>query len=241
MPDSGPDQPRAPAGSGGGRPVNPGPHSVDQRLHRGVTLALQIVLVIGLVLEILQGQWLNVVATAGVLVLTLLPLVLGRTFSVFIPAEFEVLAVVFVFAAVFLGEVRGYYVRFWWWDAVLHTASGFLLGIVGFLLVHVLNEKEDLELHMKPGFVALFAFMFAVGLGALWEIFEFCMDSLFGLNMQKSGLMDTMWDLIVDTAGALVIALLGYGYLRKARNDSFLERWIARFIRANRRFFEDSA
>jgi hypothetical protein len=92
---------------------------------------------------------------------------------------------------------------------------------------------------MKPGFVALFAFMFAVGLGALWEIFEFGMDSLFGLNMQKSGLVDTMWDLIVDVAGALVISILGYGYLVRSENDSFLERWIARFIRANRRFFEE--
>jgi hypothetical protein len=88
-------------------------------------------------------------------------------------------------------------------------------------------------------FVALFAFMFALGLGALWEIFEFAMDSIFGLNMQKSGLVDTMWDLIVDTVGALIIALLGFSYLSKARNVSFLERWIARFIQDNRRFFED--
>ena len=39
-----------------------------------------------------------------------------------------------------------------------------------------------------PGarFVAVFAFMFAVGLGALWEIFDFAMAGVFGLNMQKS-------------------------------------------------------
>ena len=220
--------------------MNPGPHS-GQRIHRRVTISLQILLLVGLVLEIWQAQWLNATATVGVLILTLLPVVLGRAYTIFIPPELEALAVVFVFAALFLGEVRGYYIRFWWWDVVLHTASGFLLGILGFLLVHVLNEKEDLEVHMKPGFVALFAFMFALGLGALWKIFEFCMDSLFALNMQKSGLVDTMWDLIVDTVGALVIALLGYGYLSKAKNDSFLERWIARFIHANRRFFEDSA
>jgi hypothetical protein len=215
------------------------PAALHQRLHRRVTIVLQIVLLIGIALELWQGQWLNAATTAGVLVVTLLPVILGRRFNVFIPPEFEVLALLFVFAAVFLGEVRGYYVRFWWWDVVLHSASGFLLGILGFLLVHVLNEKEELDLHMKPVFVALFAFMFALGLGALWEIFEFAMDSIFGLNMQKSGLVDTMWDLIVDTVGALIIALLGFSYLSKARNVSFLERWIARFIQDNRRFFED--
>lgn len=31
---------------------------------------------------------------------------------------------------------------------------------------------------MNPGFVAFFVFVFAVGMGALWEIFEFAMDSI---------------------------------------------------------------
>src|SRR5690606_11091243 len=120
--------------------------------------------------------------------------------------EFEVLALIFIFASLFLGEVRGYYIRYWWWDIALHTASGLLLGIWGFLLVYVLNESQDIEMQMKPRFVALFAFFFAVGCGALWEIFEFAMDQLFGMNMQKpmlndpSGLTDTMWDLKIGRA-----------------------------------------
>ena len=86
--------------------------------------------------------------------------------------------------------------------------------------------------------------MFAVGIGALWEIFEFSMDSHFNLDMQKemlgdpSGLTDTMWDLIVDTLGALVIAILGYGYVKTAKNESFLERWIKAFVENNPRLFK---
>ena len=207
-------------------------------IHRKVTFALQGVLGLGVRLWPLgEGQWLTAIVTLAIILVTLFPLVLGRRFQVFVPPEFEVLAVVFVFASLFLGEVRGYYVRFWWWDAVLHTASGFLLGVLGFLLVYVLNEQEDIAVHMKPGFVALFAFMFAVGLGAIWEIFEFGMDQFFGMNMQKSGLVDTMWDLIVDTIGAAVVSVLGFAYLSKAGNDSFLERWIDGFIAANPRLF----
>ena len=95
----------------------------------------------------------------------------------------------------------------------------------------------ELDVHMKPRFVALFAFMFAMGMGAVWEIFEFGMDQLFGLNMQKSGLVDTMWDLIVDGAGALTISLLGWSYLRAVGSDSFLERWIDAFIETNPQMF----
>lgn len=214
------------------------PDRIAGKIHRRFTLGLQAVLIVGIALALLEGQWLAAFTTSGIVVVTLLPLLLGRRFRVFVPPEFEFLAIVFVFASLFLGEVHGYYVRFWWWDAVLHMASGFLLGILGFLLVYVLNETEAVELHMKPGFVALFAFTFAVAIGAVWEIFEFAMDSLLGLDMQKSGLVDTMWDLIVDTFGGAVIAYLGYGYVRAAGTNSFLERWIRRFIEQNPRFFD---
>ncbi len=213
------------------------------RIHKNLTLIIQGVLLIGTLFSIIEGNWQLAFFTFLIIIVSLAPVILGKRFHVFIPPEFEFLATIFVFGTLFLGEVKGYYIKFWWWDLVLHTASGFLLGIVGFLLVHVLNEKKEIRLHMTPGFVALFAFMFAVGIGALWEIFEFSMDQLFGLDMQKamwtdpSGLTDTMWDLIVDSVGALVISVLGYGYLKKAGNQSFLENWIHAFIESNPRLF----
>lgn len=212
-------------------------------IHRRLTFVLQAILVVEVIFAAWDQQWLTAVVTIGIIIVTLVPFFLGKFFRVFIPPEFVLLAIAFVFASLFLGEIRGYYSRFWWWDIALHSCSGILLGIIGFLLVHVLNETEDIGVHMKPGFVAFFAFLFAVGIGALWEIFEFSMDSFFGMNMQKemfgdpSGLTDTMWDLIVDTLGALVIALLGYSYIKTARNKSFLERWIQAFIKSNPQLF----
>ncbi|MCS3904526.1 uncharacterized membrane protein YjjP (DUF1212 family) [Methylohalomonas lacus] len=206
-------------------------------IHRRITSTLKLILAVSLVLALWGQQWLNALAVAAILGVTFLPVILGNRFKVHIPSEFEALAVIFIVASLFLGEVHAYYTRFWWWDAVLHTMSGFLLGILGFLLVYVLNEKDNIEFHMKPGFVALFAFMFALGIGALWEIFEFTMDSLFGMNMQKSGLQDTMWDLIVDAIGAGTIAILGYGWLKRKNTESFLERWIQHFIETNPQMF----
>ncbi|MDX1561429.1 MAG: hypothetical protein R3305_00800, partial [Gammaproteobacteria bacterium] len=157
-------------------------------------------------------------------------------------SEFQVAAVAFIFAALFLGEIRSYYDRFWWWDIALHASSGLLLGILGFLLVYILNENERADLHMRPRFVALFAFLFAFAVGAAWEVFEFSMDRLFGTQMQKpmfgddSGLTDTMWDLIVDGVGAFVVATLGWWYSRKQRR-SFITTWVRKFIEKNPRLF----
>lgn len=213
------------------------------KIHKRLKLGLQAILVIGAALAAWEQQWMAAATTMAIVVLTFFPLVMERRFGVIIPPELELLATVFIFASLFLGEVRGYYLQFWWWDIALHTSAGFLLGIVGFLLVYILNERDSLHLHMSHGFVALFAFVFAVAIGGLWEIFEFSMDRLFGMNMQKpmlgdpSGLTDTMWDMIVNALGAATISLLGYGYLRAAGSRSFLERWILAFIRANPRLF----
>jgi uncharacterized membrane protein YjdF len=217
-------------------------HDRAARIHLWTMRVLHVTLAIGFVLALFEGQWLNALTIAGIFAVMFVPLLLGRHLRVYIPPEFEVLALVFVYASLFLGEVMNYYERFWWWDIALHASSGLLLGIVGFLLVYVLNENDQVDLHMQPRFVALFAFLFAVAVGALWEIFEFAMDQLFGLNMQKpmfgdpSGLTDTMWDLIVDTLGAAAISLFGLWYLKRAER-SFIELWILKFIERNPHLF----
>lgn len=89
----------------------------------------------------------------------------------------------------------------------------------------------------------MFAFLYAVTIGTLWEIFEFSMDQFFGLNMQKpmlgdpSGLTDTMWDIIVNTIGALVISFMGWRYL-KSKQTFFVRKWIRSFIQKNPSLFE---
>ncbi|MCF8052993.1 MAG: hypothetical protein K9L59_17280 [Desulfobacterales bacterium] len=129
------------------------------------------------------------------------------------------------------------------WDQQWLTA-GVTVEIIVITLIPQLMAKS-LRVHTPPEFELLaIAFVFAIGIGALWEIFEYGMDSFFGMNMQKemrgdpSGLTDTMWDMIVNTVGALVIAVLGYGYLKTAGSQSFLERWIHAFIESNPRLFE---
>jgi uncharacterized membrane protein YjdF len=212
------------------------------RWHRRIVIVIAVVMTIDFAFLLLEAQWLNAFLALMILSLILAPLVLREKLPVSIPAEFQILALVFIFAALFLGEFRNYYEKYWWWDIALHTSSGLLLGILGFLLIYVLNESRNIDLHMRPRFIALFAFLFAISVGALWEIFEFAMDRLFGTRMQKpmfgdpSGLTDTMWDLIVDTIGALTISLLGWWYMHRGEK-SFIRRWIEKFIAQNPRIF----
>lgn len=215
---------------------------LPRHIHLGILIILQIIMAVELMLLFYEGQWVNAILVMAIMAITLSPAALGRRFRVNILPEFQVLVVIFVFAALFLGEIQSYYVRIWWWDIALHTSSGLLMGILGFLLVYVLNESERVDIHMRPRFVALFAFVFAVAVGTLWEIFEFAMDQFAGTTMQKpmlgdpSGLTDTMWDMIVNTLGALAISAMGWWYMIR-REHSFIEVWIRKFIERNPRLF----
>ncbi|MEO6031947.1 MAG: hypothetical protein ABIP61_08625 [Burkholderiaceae bacterium] len=217
-------------------------HRAAARLRVGIVLVLQIIMAVQLVALLVQGSWVSGVWLLAIMALTSAPLWLGNRLPVRFPAEYELLAILFVFAALFLGEFHSYYERFWWWDVALHSVSGLLLGILGFLLVYMLNENRRIDMRMRAGFVALFAFAFAVTAGTLWEILEFAADQLLGMQMQKpmlgdpSGLTDTMWDLIVDTLGAAVISGFGWWHLKRERR-SFIDDWTDRLVDKNPRLF----
>lgn len=157
----------------------------------------------------------------GLLVIGL-PSLLKHKWSFEIPNYMSILYFIFLYCAIYLGEVRNFYYLIPHWDTILHAFSGSMLGALGFTLVRILNDSERVKVALSPLFICLFAFCFALAVGALWEIYEFAGDSLFGLNMQKfrladgtelighAALSDTMKDIIIDAVGAFIVALVGY-------------------------------
>lgn len=213
-----------------------------RRAHLLILAVLQLIMGVQLILLLLREDWLDAFLVAAIMALMLAPVLFRLPLE--IPSEIQIVAVLFACATLFLGEVRDWYQRFWWWDASLHTTSGLLLGMLGFMFVYILNEDRHVDLHMRPSFVALFALFFAVGIGAIWEIFEFGMDYYAGTDIQPatandpSGLTDTIQDLIVDTVGAAIVSLAGWRYLAKARTAR-VDNWASRFIRRNPQLFGD--
>lgn len=215
----------------------PGYPAEERKLYLALTYGIQAVLVIGLLLFLYFRNWENVFLTTLVILLTLVPAFLFRRYRVVIPPEFQLVAAAFVFLSLFMGSALDFYYHFWWWDLVLHTASGFLLGIIGFVALFVLNQTDRVRPAMTPAFIAFFGVTFAVTLGVAWEIVEFAVDTIRPeINMQstETGVRDTMVDLIVDAIGAVIVALMGYAYLKKGRY-SFIADGVRAFVRKNPR------
>ena len=216
----------------------------ENRVHSILVRVLLLVMVVEWLVLLIGKSWLSAFLVTLIIATLLSPVIFRKKMGMEIPVEFHLAAVIFVFASLYLGEIQGFYHRFWWWDIVLHTSAGLLMGIVGFFLVYLLNENKRLELHLSPGFISLFAFLFAITIGTLWEIFEFSMDQFFGYNMQKpmmgdtSGLTDTMLDMIVNAIGAFIISFMGWRYLKR-KQTFFVRGWIRTFIGRNPRMFKE--
>ena len=152
----------------------------------------------------------------------LLPGMLKKRLNLEIPSNMLILYAIFLYCAIYLGEVRSFYYIVPHWDTILHTFSGAMLGALGFSFVTFLNKTDNVPLNLSPLFVAAFALCFAVTLGVVWEIYEFTIDLIFKTNMQKfatengepllgaAALLDTMKDLIVDIIGAFFMSCTGY-------------------------------
>jgi hypothetical protein len=123
----------------------------------------------------------------GILVM-FLPSIIERRLRIDIPTYMHIVFVFFLYAAIYLGEIRSFYYKIPHWDTILHTFSGAMLGALGFSVVSLLNNMDKVKINLSPLFVAIFAFSFALSLGAIWEIYEFTIDGLLGTNMQKYAL-----------------------------------------------------
>ena len=169
------------------------------------------------------------------MVVLLLPSVIARRLKIEIPSGMMILFVIFLYCAIYLGEVRSFYYHIQSWDTVLHWFSGAMIGALGFSFVALFNNSERIHVNLSPFFVAAFAFCFAVTLGVFWEFYEYSFDGLLGLNMQKfaledgtqlvgrAALQDTMKDLVVDAVGAFAASLIGYISLKHKKG------WIEKF------------
>ena len=169
--------------------------------------------------------------------LTYVPDYLSYRDIMMVPASLQLAFILFIFLAMFLGNLMNFYQRFPWWDTMLHFASGALFSLAGLSLLVSMIREPDLIRQINPRVFFLFSFVFSLACGAVWEVFEFAADSFLGMNMQRwqsdmtplqwealrlvsnrsnPGLIDTMKDMMAGGLGALLASLLVLPSIRRA-------------------------
>lgn len=158
-----------------------------------------------------------------------LPGYLGRLLRIAVPEFIKILFSSYLFCAVFLGEVFNFYQIIPFWDSIMHLCSGVMLGFLGCLVFDYINFRSGILQARSPMLMALFAFCFSLAAGAVWELYEFGIDAVMDLNMQKTvlpngvvlsghiALVDTIKDIFLDTVGAFIAARISYSALKNGK------------------------
>ena len=163
-----------------------------------VYVVLRLIVVAELVLSILRGEYESAFICLLVLILFILPFFIQQNFGIQLPTTLEIIILLFIFAAEILGELEGYFITYPNWDTMLHTTTGFLCAATGFALIDILNRNSRIKFQLSPIYVALAAFCFSMTVGVLWEFFEFGMDRLFQLDMQKDTVVQSITSVMLD-------------------------------------------
>ncbi|MCH5170320.1 MAG: hypothetical protein J1F24_03430, partial [Oscillospiraceae bacterium] len=106
-------------------------------------------------------------------------------------------------------------------DILTHFVAGLISAYFGYDLANIIFRKRG---YLGPAVSSFFAICFAQFISVGWEIYEFTMDSIYGLNLQRreTGVLDTMTDFCVCAAGSVVgmllVSFLRNGIIGKNKN-----------------------
>ncbi|MFW5888978.1 MAG: hypothetical protein ACOCUD_01220 [Bacillota bacterium] len=175
----------------------------------------------------------------GVLAIILftIPFLIESKFKLDIPTYLKIIILLFLFAALVLGNIHSFLENVSGYDKFLHFISGILIAIIGFETVNYFSEIKHNDINLSPGMVSIFAFTLSLSLLVLWEFYEFIIDTLAynfnndtARNMQRYqwtysgsffpqsyGLIDTMLDLFVGFFSASIVCFIGWRVLLRKK------------------------
>jgi hypothetical protein len=160
--------------------------------------------------------------------LSLIPTLVRRKVHIVVPWE-----VTFLIALTLFLHIAGYSYHWYldlypWYDKFAHLIASTTVALLGFLAVLIMMRISN-GLQFERWQIFVFIIIFTMAFGAIWEIWEFTLDTLAGAYLTKplqQGNTDTMIDLITDLGGALMVALLGTIYLKRKSSEDWADTFI---------------
>ncbi|WOX56340.1 hypothetical protein R6Y95_03140 [Methanoculleus palmolei] len=195
---------------------------------RGIYLTyfIQGLILLGALSSITAGEYFLGLSAGVAFLLTMAPSLMTRNLRLCLPWEVNLFIAVSLYLHV-MGHIAGYYVSLApYYDKVTHFVSSITVALLALFLAALAEHRGYVRLTTPA--IIVFILVFTLAAGAVWEIYEFAVDQVFDMNLQH-GNTDTMLDLIVDLAGAVIVACFTAIALGKEERQRFI------------RFFADPA
>lgn len=194
----------------------------SRQRQRQLSYLMEVSLVGLLFVGIERGSVGIIVNTGICLVVSQLPPLLERDYE--IPMDPRI--TLWITSAAFLhalgtvgipGMGWNFYSGVGWWDHLTHALSASVVAAVGYATVRAIDEHSD-DVYLPPKFMAVIILLFVLAFAVLWELLEFGIGiaaDQFGTAsvLTQYGVYDTLWDVMYNSIGAVIVALWGGAYL----------------------------
>ena len=142
----------------------------------------------------------------SIILVLFLPKIIRKITNIKITPMLELIYIIFMFLAHFLGSIVNLYNTTWWYDLFAHFISGILVSILALIVLkwlRIYNNKNKM-------FNVIFIIAFGLMVASLWEFCEFFVDKFMNLNVQHSietGVKDTMEDMLIAFLGNILVSI----------------------------------
>ena len=128
-----------------------------------------------LVRDLNLGSYDRLLGDVTIPLVLLLPRIFSKLFKIKITSAMELVYVIFIILAQFIGSVVNLYNRVWWYDLFAHFLSGVLTSVLALVILDWFGIYKE----KNKGFNFLFIISFTLMIASLWEFLEFGADTFF--------------------------------------------------------------
>lgn len=155
----------------------------------------------------------------------LIPRIITEIFKFKITDEMELVYVIFIILAQFVGSVVNLYNLTWWYDLFAHFLSGVLTSILALVVMDWFGVYKE----KNKWFNALFMIGFTLMIASLWEFIEFGAFVFLKMDVQHhltTGVFDTMEDMLIAFLGSIIVTIT-YLLETKVSKNGFLKKVVS--------------
>ena len=148
--------------------------------------------------------------------------IVQKIFKIRINEYINLVYIIFIFMAHFLGVICELYNYIYWFDKFVHFLSGIVTSFVAIYLLIIFKKNKNMF------FDLLFIIAITLMVASLWEVFEYLSSYYFGVDPQKAvttGVSDTMGDIIVAFLGSILVSICYY-YENKYNYNLLIKKFI---------------
>ena len=159
----------------------------ENRIRNTVLVCFELFSLFSVIFFLLRGEGERILLSLATLFLLLLPIAAERVFHCRMSLSLYLLCMLYAIGAM-LGHSWKFYYLLPGWDKLLHLIGGVVFAILGIYLPSLILKKNPESLLLT----ALFALCFSVAVSAVWEFFEYGMDSFFAMDMQNDAIVHSI-------------------------------------------------